>query len=557
MAVIINNIKLTVDHSQADLILAIEKKLKTPFNKVKDYKIHKRSIDARKKNNVMFIYQIELDLTIDETILVNKLHDQDVHIARSRKEPEAILHGSKMLQQQPIVIGAGPAGIFAALKLAEHGYQPLVLERGSDVEKRKQDILDFWKSGKLNVNSNVQFGEGGAGTFSDGKLTTRTHDPRIDQVFQTLVNEGAPKEIIYEHKPHIGTDKLQQVVVNLRKKLLKMGGTIKFNSLVTKIIIEQNKITAIEVNNQVQIPAQVVILAIGHSARDTYEMLYRQGVVLEPKSLAIGVRIEHPQSLINKAQYGAFAESPQIGAADYTLIKKTGNHPDERAVYSFCMCPGGVVVAAASEKEAVVTNGMSYYNRASGVANSALVATISTDDFKGEDPLAGVRYLRKYEKKAYQLGGGGYKAPAQKVGDFLAGKESNELLAAFSPTYQPGVTPTDLHQALPHFVSKSLETAIIDFGKKLKGYDNKDAILTGIETRTSAPVRIPREGNFQATNLEGLFPAGEGAGYAGGIVSAAVDGLRVAEGLITSYQLPRNKINEEQMRWEDISEQTE
>ncbi|KXG42525.1 NAD(P)/FAD-dependent oxidoreductase [Tepidibacillus infernus] len=558
MAIRINNIKLNIDHSEADLIVAIEKKLRLPFKKVKDFEILKRSLDARKKDKVIFVYQIELKLTVDEKKIVERINHPDVQMAKPKKPVLKLLPGNQGLQYPPIIIGAGPSGLFAALELAKHGYKPIILERGRDVERRNKDILHFWRTGELNTNSNVQFGEGGAGTFSDGKLTTRISDSRIDQVFHIFVEAGAPKEILYEHKPHIGTDNLKKIVYNLRRKLIEMGAVIKFDSLVTKLVIEQGKITAVEVNHQVQIPAQVVVIAIGHSSRDTYEMLYEQGVKIQGKPLAIGARIEHPQQLINEAQYGKFAKAPQLGAADYTLVKKAGEGNDDRASYSFCMCPGGVVVAAASEKGMVVTNGMSYFSRASRVANSALVATISTQDFKGEDPLAGVRYLRKYEKKAYQLGGGGYKAPAQKVDDFLDGVASNDLEnIPFRPTYRPGITPTDLHLTLPDFVSESLEKAIVEFGKKLKGYDTRNALLTGIETRTSAPVRIPRKEDFQSENIEGLYPAGEGAGYAGGIVSAAVDGIRVAEHLIQTYQRPREEVEEELFKWENISEQTE
>lgn len=554
MTIRINNIKLTIDHNDKDLIDEIEQKLRIPYSKVKKFEILKRSIDARKRDKVFFVYQLEVDLNIDEAQLVQKINKPDIQLAKPKRKVEALTVGSKSLQHQPIIVGAGPAGLFVALKLAEYGYKPIILERGRDVERRYKDILHFWKTGELNINSNVQFGEGGAGTFSDGKLTTRISDSRIDEVFHTFVDAGAPREILYEHKPHIGTDNLRKMLVQIRHKLEDMGAIIKFDSLVTKLIIEQGKITAVEVNNDYILPADLVVLAVGHSSRDTYEMFYEQGVEIKAKPLAIGARIEHPQKLVNQAQYGKFADAPQLGAADYTLVKKAGDSEDDRASYSFCMCPGGVVVAAASEKNAVVTNGMSYYNRASGVANSALVATVSTDDYKGEDPLSGIRYLRKYEKKAYQLGGGGYKAPAQKVGDFLAGIPSNDINVSFKPTYRPGITPTDLHQTLPDFVSRSLEHAIQDFGKKLKGYDSSDAVLTGVETRTSAPVRIPRGEDFQSTNIEGLYPAGEGAGYAGGIVSAAVDGLRVGENIVQVYQRPRQFLKEEQFKWENISE---
>ncbi|OEG00234.1 hypothetical protein BHF71_05450 [Vulcanibacillus modesticaldus] len=554
MTIRLNNIKLNIDHSKSDLINAIEKKLRIPFNKIKEYEIVRRSIDARKKSNIKFVYQIEITLNIDEKKVVNKINHPDIQIVKPKKELPEILPGDKDLEYPPIVVGAGPAGLFAALELAKRGYKPIVLERGRDVKQRYKDILHFWKTGELNVNSNVQFGEGGAGTFSDGKLTTRIKDSRIDRVIHTFVEAGAPREILYEHKPHIGTDYLRKVIYQLRKKLIEMGATIKFESLVTRLIVEEGKIVGVEVNNSVQIPAQVVLLAIGHSSRDTYEMLYEQGVKLQKKPLAIGARIEHPQQLINQAQYGPFANALQLGAADYTLVKKAGDANDDRASYSFCMCPGGYVVAAASEKEMVVTNGMSNFKRNSGIANSALVATVSIDDFNGEDPLAGIRYLRKYEKKAYKLAGGGYKAPAQKVGDFLDGVPSNDLDVPFKPTYQPGVTPTDLRKILPDYVGSSLEKAIVQFGKKIKGYDSREAVLTGVETRTSAPIRIPRNGDLQSENIEGLYPTGEGAGYAGGIVSAAVDGIRVAEKLIQTYKIPKQSIEEELLSWENISE---
>lgn len=556
MTIRINGIKLSIDHNSVDLINAIEKELRLPYKKVKQFNITKRSLDARKKDRIFYVYQLELDLLIDEKKLVNKLNKQNIQMIEPKRNSFKLLTGTVKLEHRPIVIGAGPAGLFAALKLAKLGYKPLVLERGRDVERRYKDIKHFWSTGELNLNSNVQFGEGGAGTFSDGKLTTRIKDSRIDEVFKVFVENGAPNEILYESKPHIGTDILIKMLKSLREQLLALGATIKFDAQVTKLIVEQGRVIGVEVNNEERISADIVVLAIGHSSRDTYKMLYEIGVELQSKPLAIGARIEHSQKLINTAQYGRYADAPQLGAADYTLIKKAGDTDSDRATYSFCMCPGGVVVAAASEKNAVVTNGMSYFNRASGVANSALVATVSTDDYKGEDPLAGIRYLRKYEEKAYQLGGGGYKAPAQKVGDFLNGRASSDLESSFKPTYRPGLTPSDLHKTLPEFVSKSLETAIIEFGKKLKGYNTADAILTGVETRTSAPVKIPRKEDFQALNIDGLYPTGEGAGYAGGIVSAAVDGLRVAEHIIQTYQRPKQSVGEE-LFWENISEQME
>jgi uncharacterized protein len=414
------------------------------------------------------------------------------------------------------------------------------LERGKDVDARTKDIERFWSTGQLDVDSNVQFGEGGAGTFSDGKLTTRINDPRIHKVFDVLVEAGSPEEILYVHKPHVGTDKLRIVVKNIRNKIISLGGEVCFGSKVTKLLIEKQRVVGVEVNWETEIISDVVILAVGNSARDTYETLASQEVEIAAKPFAIGVRVEHPQELIDKNQYGKAAGHPELGAADYQLVYKDKER--ERTAFSFCMCPGGVVVGATSEAEQVATNGMSYFARDTGVANSALVVSVNPEDFNGDrNPLGGIDFQRKYEKAAFKAGGGDYSAPVQRIDDFLNNRPTSELkqkddLYQLEPSYKPGVKPADLADCLPEFVVKTLQTAMMDFDKRIKGYNLPEGILTGVETRTSAPVRIGRNEDYISVSHEGLYPTGEGAGYAGGIVSAAVDGIRVAEAIIKRYR---------------------
>ena len=530
MAIKINNIALSIDDDKSLLINKISKKLRVPKEEIVNFKIVKESLDARKKNDIKYIYCVEVEHKNEEK-LVKKLKDKDVRLETPSYNAE-IEFGDKELKNRPVVVGFGPAGIFAALLLAEKGYKPLVIERGEDVDKRTETVDKFWKTGELNTESNVQFGEGGAGAFSDGKLTTRIKDTRCDYVLRELVKAGAPEEITYIAKPHVGTDLLKGVVKNIREKIKELGGEVLFSSKLEDIKIEDGKVNSIIVNGK-EIPCENLILAIGHSSRDTYEMLHKVGVFMEPKAFAIGVRIEHPQEVINKSQYGDMYNHPRLKAAEYRLTYQSEKL--KRAVYSFCMCPGGVVVAAASENERLVSNGMSYHARDLENANSALVVTVGPDDFEGESPLRGMEFQRHYESLAYKLGGGSYKAPVQLLGDFMQDKVSTKL-GNVTPSYTAGYVFEDLRKCLPPYVIEALKEAVVDFDRKIKGYGNYDSILTGIETRTSAPVRINRNENLQSVSIEGLYPAGEGAGFAGGIISAAVDGLKVAEKIIREYR---------------------
>lgn len=531
MAIRINNLRLPLEHSERELTRQAARELGLKEKDILSLQIVRRSVDARRKDRIWFVYAVDVEVTQEERVLARcRGKGQIAAVSTPAAEPE-LNKGSLPLNLRPIVVGAGPAGLFAALLLARYGYRPLVLERGADVHSRAAAVEEFWSTGNLDPRSNVQFGEGGAGTFSDGKLTTRIDDPRRFLVLKELVKAGAPEDILYVHKPHIGTDILRRVVVNLRRQIEALGGEVRFLARVTDLILEGDRIQGVIVNHTQEIPAEVVILAVGHSARDTYRMLYRHQISLTPKAFAIGARIEHPQALIDRAQYGAFAGHPRLGAADYHLTYQ--DEESGRGAYTFCMCPGGQVVAAASEPGQVVTNGMSNRDRASGTANAALVVQVFPPDFPEEGPLGGIAFQEKWEQAAFRLGGESYRAPAQRVEDFLAGRPSSEVKGA---SYRPGITPADLHRTLPHYVAKAMEKAIINMDKKLKGFAHPDAVLTGVETRTSAPVRINRGEDRQALEIAGLYPAGEGAGYAGGIMSAAVDGLKVAEAIIQRYR---------------------
>ena len=537
----INNLKQSVRDfpfdNDADMVRFLAaRKLKVDDKDISSVRILKRSVDARDKRDILLIYSAEVEVAAD--IGIGKYHRiKDAVIINEQAEygyiGKELVYGSRQINDRPIIIGSGPAGLFAGLTLTQHGYRPLILERGSDVDKRAEAIDTFFRVGVLDEDSNIQFGEGGAGTFSDGKLTTRIKDRRISEVLNTFVEGGAPEEILFHSKPHIGTDILKTVVKNIRNRIIELGGEVRFSSKVTDILVEEGKAKAVIVNGNEVIESNVIIAALGHSARDTYGMLFKKGVSIVPKPFSIGVRIEHLQRMIDEAQYGSFAGHPRLGAADYLLTtrsSKTG-----RAVYSFCMCPGGQVVAAASEEGMLVTNGMSGYKRDKENANSALVVSISPEDFKNGHPLSGVEFQRTWEGKAYELGGRNFYAPIQLVGDFLKGKVSNAI-GGVRPSYAPGIKLCDLHMCLPEYVTLSMKEALGDFDRKIKGFASNDAVLTGIETRTSAPVRIMRKENMESESIGNFYPIGEGAGYAGGIMSSAVDGIKAAERIIQTYK---------------------
>ncbi|MFZ5968551.1 MAG: NAD(P)/FAD-dependent oxidoreductase [Bacillota bacterium] len=525
----VNEIKLSLQEELSQLREKISRKLRIKPEDIISYQIFKESIDARKQNEINLVYTVDIVVKNEELLLKkHKNLQKSPNISYIQVES-----GMKPLNQRPIIIGTGPAGMSAGLLLAQRGYAPILLERGQDVDRRTEDVTLFWNTGKLKTESNVQFGEGGAGTFSDGKLTTRIKDIRCRKVLEELVEAGAPDEILYSYKPHIGTDILKTVVKNIRKTIERHGGEVRFGSKVTDFIIENHRITGVQINHQEILTADQVILAIGHSARDTYEVLYQRGVRIRQKPFAIGVRIEHPQSLINQSQYKELAEHPKLGAADYRLTYQASNG---RAAYTFCMCPGGAVVAAASEEEMVVTNGMSEHARDKENANSALLVQVNTEDFDDDHPLAGVAFQRKWEKAAYIAGGSNYHGPAQYVGDFLKNRPSTGK-SGVSPTYLPGVTFTDLTKCLPDFVVETMREAIPQMDKKLKGFGMAEALLVGVETRSSAPIRLERdEETMESLGTEGLYPIGEGGGYAGGIISAAVEGIKAAEKVILKHK---------------------
>lgn len=526
----LNELKLPLNHPEDAIRTAILKRLRIADQDLLSYSVARRSYDARNKDAILLIYAVDVTLK-DEAKVMKKLADDRQLMPTPDTSYHFVTQAPPGLQERPVVIGMGPTGLFAALILAQMGFRPLVLERGKPVRERTKDTFGLWRQGVLNPESNVQFGEGGAGTFSDGKLHTQIKDPRHlgRKVLTEFVKAGAPEEILWISKPHIGTFRLVSMVEKMREEIQQLGGEIRFESKVVGLDIQDGQIQGVILDNGERIPSRHLVLAIGHSARDTFEALHNAGVYIEAKPFSIGFRIEHPQSLIDSCRLGPNAGNPVLGAADYKLVHHCSNG---RAVYSFCMCPGGQVVAATSEPGLVVTNGMSQYSRAERNANSGIVVDINPDDYPGS-PLAGIDFQRHWEAQAFKLGGEDYCAPAQKVGDFLAGRPSTEV-GSVEPSYLPGVKWCDLSQALPDFAIAAIREAIPEFDKQIHGFAMADAVLTGVETRTSSPVRIKRDASFQSINTQGLYPAGEGAGYAGGILSSAVDGIKVAEAVALS-----------------------
>jgi uncharacterized FAD-dependent dehydrogenase len=526
MAILISNISMGLDCDESDAYQLAMKKISVSSNQVKNMYIFKKSVDAR--HTVKLVYTIGIELHEGEAQAIAKCADPSVLLKADFEYNPSI--GEELLDLHPIIIGFGPAGMFAGLMLAKKGYRPIILERGADIDTRTKKVNQFWKDGILDSTTNVQFGEGGAGTFSDGKLMTRINDVRCEVVLDKFVKNGAPEEIKILAKPHIGTDKLRNIVKNIRKKIESYGGEVRFNSTVDKVDIKSGKVCGIECNGE-YIACKVVILAIGHSARDTFKMLINQGVKVSAKAFSVGVRIEHLQENINKSIYGKSYGNPKLPNAEYQLSLRQ----NDRAVYTFCMCPGGTVVAAASEDGGIVTNGMSEFAREGKNSNSALVVSVTPADF-GHNPLDGVNYQSNLERLAFDIGGRSFKAPIQTVGGFISNSNLFNL-GSIAPTYQVGYKEANLNLLFDEKISNILKTGLSYFDKKVTGFSCDDAVLTGVETRTSSPIRIIRGESFEAFGIEGLYPCGEGAGYAGGIMSAAVDGLKISEAVISKYKV--------------------
>lgn len=529
----INQLKLPITHSYEDLIKKAAKALKIRVDQIEKLNIIRQSFDGRKKPELFYVYSVDCKVKQEKQIL-KKNRDKNIFISDTTRYlfPKS---GEQLLNHRPVIVGFGPAGLFCGYMLAKAGYRPLILERGQAVEERQKTVQLFWKDGMLNPESNVQFGEGGAGTFSDGKLNTLVKDKagRSREVMRILHVMGASEEILYQQKPHLGTDVLVDIVRNMRQQILEYGGEVRFSAKVTDLFFENDQITGVEVNHQEHIPAEVVVLAPGHSARDTFALLYDRGVSMDAKSFAVGVRVEHPQAMINCSQYGQ-EEVSQLGAASYKLTHTAKNG---HGIYSFCMCPGGYVVNASSEEGRLAVNGMSYQSRAGKNANSALIVTVTPEDYAfygGEDTpqaLRGVQFQRWLEKRAFEAGQG--RVPVQLFGDYK-NKQPSVQLGEITPCIKGGYTLGDVRSIFPSFIGDAIEEGISAFGKKIPGYDREDAVLSGVESRSSSPVRILRQENYEAEQ-RGLYPCGEGAGYAGGITSAAIDGIKIAEAIAKKY----------------------
>lgn len=518
---------LDLERERTSILNYILEKYRIKPTDLKSFSIFKKAIDARKKDHVIFVYSIDVAVSYEKNLLDKKYPNLSL-------TPDMTYHemtmGNQPLEHRPVIIGFGPSGIFSALLLARRGYRPIVLERGLDVDSRTKLWDDFKKTGNFNEQATILFGEGGAGTFSDGKLTTLVNDLRSRYVLEALVKHGADPAILYINKPHVGTDILTGIIKSIRKEITSLGGEIRFNAKVTHLEIENQGLKAVVVNDKEIIPTSVCLLGVGHSARDTFSKLYELGIQISQKAFSVGVRIEHPQILINQSQYGKFSTMKNLGAADYKLSYHSDSN---RGAYTFCMCPGGYVMCSASEPLGLVTNGMSESKRDGENANSALLVNVMPADFNSDHPLAGMYYQRSFEQMAYELAGGGYKAPLQLVGDFLKNQVSTQI-GSVKPTYEPGYTFVNFKSFFPEYIHQTLHEALLDFDRKIKGFAMDDAILTVVETRSSSPIRINRDG-FGESNIKGLYPMGEGAGYAGGIMSSAIDGIKQAEFIIQKY----------------------
>lgn len=525
----LSELKLPLDHSESDLEAAVRARLieiGVKGDGMVSFTVFRRAHDARKRSDIKLTYIVDIEVK-DEEAARKRIAGKPNWSVTPDMTYRFVAHAPQhAATPRPVVIGMGPCGLLAGLLLAQMGFRPIILERGKEVRERTRDTFGLWRKSVLNPESNVQFGEGGAGTFSDGKLYSQIKDPKHygRKVLHEFVKAGAPEDILFKARPHIGTFRLVKMVENIRAEIFALGGEIRFGTRVDDIDIEGGRVRGLQLSNGGYLPCEQVVLAVGHSARDTFEMLHRRGVFMEAKPFSLGFRIEHPQGMINRSRFGKFAGNKLLGAADYKIVHHCSNG---RSVYSFCMCPGGTVVAAASEPGRVVTNGMSQYKRAERNANAGIVVGITPDDYPG-GPLAGIDFQRHWEERAFELGGRNYCAPGQLVGDFLARRPS-AALGTVEPSYKPGVTPTDLSTALPDYVIEAIREALPAFERQVPGFAMDDAVLTGVETRTSSPLRIRRKDDYQSVNIAGLYPAGEGAGYAGGIYSAAIDGIEVAE----------------------------
>ncbi|MGD0625184.1 MAG: FAD-dependent protein [Thermodesulfobacteriota bacterium] len=531
MGILLKDIALPLEEEESTLQRKAAETLKISPEQILKLKIIRKSLDARWKNRIHFVYALELTLAAAEEKKVLDHPPPGLQIQKVTETPARVTARiQKKPAKRPVIVGTGPAGLFAALKLAENGLPPLILERGKEVPGRVKDVEKFWQDGTLEPESNVQFGEGGAGTFSDGKLYTRLSDPRVSAILETLHRFGAPAEILFLQRPHIGTDRLRRVILALRQHLQAQGVEFRFQSKVTRLKIFHDEFQGVVVNESDEIDSSLLFLALGNGARDTFRMLQSSGVALEPKPFAIGLRVEHPQRVIDRIQYGPSAGHPRLPPAEYKLTYRSSKG---RAVYSFCMCPGGFVIAASSENRGLVTNGMSLFRRNSPFANSALVVSVGVEDFGGNGPLAGMEFQRRWEERAYRLGGGNFRAPAQGVPDFLQIRDPSSIRET---SLMRGIAPARLDECLPAFVVESLREGLPYFNRRMPGFSSSEAMLIGIETRTSSPLRILRKKDYQSQSVQGLYPIGEGSGYAGGIISSALDGMKAAEAVLKRFE---------------------